>query len=698
MATLEKIRNKAGVLIAAVIGLALLAFILGDLFDSRKSVFFSNNNNIAEIGGKSIPMETLDKKIKEITEIYKMNGQNPDESMTDNIREQAWQQLVNENIMNKEYDGLGLTVSPDELSDQILGQHPNNIVKQLFTDPKTGQTNRTLLLQFLKSTTENPTSEQMKFRLYMETEIRNERISSKYNTLVRKGLQAPSFIAKNELNENGRKVDFNFIVQHYNVIPDKDITVSASDLKDYYGDHKYLYDQTASRDIEYVSFDVLPSKDDRIAAKEWIDKIKPDFTTTTEVEQFVTGNSDVAYNNKNFKPKDLSDSLSNFMFNAKIGEVYGPYFDNGSFKIARLYKVVDIADSVKARHILVAPKGQTKADMENAKSKADSIKKLLDGKADFAALAKQFSDDKGSAEKGGELGWFQEGAMVPQFNDAAFEAKKNEIRVVETRYGYHIIQVLEKGKESKKVKVAIIERKLEPSQRTFDATYSAAMKFASENTNYAKFSATADKQRLAKKIATNLGDNDKAIPGLEQARPVIKWAYQAKKSQISEPITIGEHFIVAALVEVREKGIAPLEQVKNEVELQVRKQKKAEKISENIQKLGARTIQDLALKAKTSVETASNISFSSYALPSAGIEPKLIALATSIGRNTLSAPIDGNNGVYVVFVNNAVAPVATDLNDIKMRLSYNYQSRASSDCFAALRKLANIVDKRSKFY
>ena len=704
MATLEKIRSKGGILVAGVIGLSLLAFILGDFLDSRKSSLFSSNKqNAGEIAGTSIPIQQLEQKITDLTEIYKMNsGQgNVDEKTLEGIREQAWQQIVNDEVMGKEYDKLGLTVSSDELFDLVQGANPHQIVRQIFTNPQTGEFNKANLLTFLKNMDQDQTGKQKMFWLYVEDQIKTDRINTKYTNLIRKGLSAPTFLAKNDFIENNKKADLNYISLKYNTISDSAIKIASSDLKKYYTDHKFLFDQSASRDIEYVSFDVVPSKIDRVAAEDWINKVKPDFTTATEVEQFVNGNSDVQYNDKSFKPGQLPDSLNNFMFSASVGDIYGPYLENGSYKLARLYKVVSLPDSVKARHILIAPISQTKEAGVVAKAIADSIKNVLDKGGDFAELAKKFSNDKSNAEKGGDLGWFQEGLMVKPFSDAVFEGKKGETKVVETRFGYHIVQILDKGKEAKKVKVAIVERKIEPSQPTFNQVYATAMKFASENRTYPQFNATITKQNLAKKLATNISETDKAIPGLDQPRLVLRWMYSSDKLTISEPIDLGDRYIVAALTAIRKKGTAPLEQVKSEVELQVRKEKKAEKLAEQITKakLGASTIQDLSLKLITPVEVANGIAFSAYSLPNSGIEPKVIAAGTSIGKSKLSEPIDGNNGVFVVYVSGITnAPASKDFAESKQRMDYTFQTRASYDSYNALRKLANIVDNRAKFY
>ncbi|HEY4787439.1 MAG TPA: SurA N-terminal domain-containing protein, partial [Bacteroidales bacterium] len=612
MATLERIRSKAGIIVAAVIGLALLGFILQDFFDSRKSLFRSGSNDVGKIAGEKIPVQRLQETENELTENYKLlyNQPNIDERMQDQIREQAWQQIINEEVMDKEVKKVGLSVSSDELLGFFLGSNPHPFIKQMFTNPQTGEFNKAMVQEFLNKTNDDQviTDETLKkdrqIRLYLEKEFTNQRLNTKYNNLIVKGLYAPKFMLKNEFEENNKKVDFNYIVQRYTSISDSAIKITASDLKDYYNDHKYLYDQVASRDVEYVTFDIAPSPADREAVIEEINKIKPEFVAAKDVEDYVRQFN--AYNDKAYKQSDLPDSVGAFMFKASVGDVYGPYFDNGSYKLARLYKVVNEPDSVKSRHILIVPQGKAKEDVDKAKALADSLQNVIEKnkKADFAALAKQYSKDPGSAEKGGDIGWINENSsIVKPYKDFVFEGKKDEVKVVESQFGYHVIQITDRSKDVKKVKVAFVELKLDPSKTTYDKIYGDALRFASQNRTYEQFNAAIAKQNLIKRVASNIGENDKAIEGLEDARPVVKWAYKSEKSQISEPFTIGDRYVVAALTGVREKGTAPLDQVRSRVEFEVKKLKKAEKLTENIKKAetGARTIQDLALKLNTPV-------------------------------------------------------------------------------------------------
>lgn len=704
MATLQKIRNKAGVLIAAIIGLALLAFILGDLLDSRKSLFTRANNNVGEISGKKIDIQTYELRVNNLIDIYKFRTRSTaaDDKTTESMREQAWASIVEEYTYLKEYDKLGLAMSPDELNDIMLGPNLHPFMKQAFGDPQTGEYNKSNVMKFFKYTTENPNSKESVFALYIEELIKNDRLKSKYISLIQKGLSAPTFLAKSDYVENNTKVDFNFIVQRYSTIADNTITLTASDLESYYKDHKYQYEQNASKDLQYVSFDILPSDEDRKLASEWIGKIKPDFITATEAEQFVNANSDVPYEDKALKQSQMPDSIGKFMYNASVGEVYGPYFDNGSFKLARLNKIVISPDSVKARHILIQIKGKTKELAEKAKATADSIFNIIskDKKADFAALAVKYSDDKGSAVKGGDLGWFAEGAMVKPFSDAAFELKKNESKIVETQYGYHIIQVTDRGPESKKVKVAFIEKKLSPSNQTYNNVYNAAMKFASENRTFSNFKSSTVKQKIEPKIANNISETDRSIPGLESPHAMLKWIASAKKDEVSEPIQLGDHFIIASVTADRKKGFAPFEQVKSDVEVKVRKEKKVAKISEQLikAKSGMSSLQDLGVKLSTPVETVTGISFNSYSLANFGIEPKVVAYASVYSKNKISEPIEGNNGVYIIYNTNIVPADVKNYRQSLQRLTYMFQQRANYDSKSALEKLADIKDFRTKFY
>lgn len=702
MPVLEKIRNKAGILIAAFIGFALLAFILGDILSSGQSLFRQSEMEVAKISGKSVSFQEYEQRLAEVTEVYKLkSGQStlPDNAV-ESLREQTWLELIFNEVVEPEYDKLGLAVGQDELTDLVTGNNPSPVIRQNFGDPQTGEINRVAVSRLWNSYEENPTWKAIV--LSVEKDITLDRAYTKYTNLVRKGIYVPKFLGKNEFIESNEKVDVGFIVKRYTDIADSTVKITASELKEYYNTHKYLYEQTPSRDLEYVTFDIVPSKEDYKAASNYVEKMKQEFTTVEDPILYVNSNSDIPFDKRNYKAGQLSDSLDKFMFAAKEGDTFGPYFEDETYKIARLVKTTFMPDSVKARHILIVPTEQSQAGVQKAKSLADSVKNALEKGADFSELANKYSADKNSLPTGGDLGWFTEGRMVPAFNDAAFSQKKGEYNIVQTDYGYHILQVTDRSQESKKVQVAFLAQTVTASTATNQDIYSRASKFASENRTYEQFNkaVNASDGKIVKKLASSITLNDKFIAGLEQPRDLIHWAYEADKSEVSEVITLPNTFVVAVVTQIREGKFATLEQVQSEVEMAVRKKKKGDLLVQQInkQKEGMKNIQDLANKLNINVETASGISFSSFSIGSAGIEPKLIATAVNIKPNQLSEPVKGNNGVYVTYVTSKIPAEGTDYSQSIQKLNYTLQSRSGYETLETLKKLSNIEDKRGKFY
>jgi peptidyl-prolyl cis-trans isomerase D len=704
MATLEKIRNKAGVLVAVVIGISLLAFILTDLFSSKTSLFKNNQNDLAKIGGKTISYQEYEQQVNELSEIYKKNSNqtNLDEKTLDGVREQIWQQYVQQYVYIDNLKNEGVGVSSEELFDLVQGKNPHPLIRQSFSNPQTGEFNRANVLQFLKSMEKDPTSGRKASWLYLEAQITSAQTLSKYLALVSKGLYVTKLQAKDDFNESVKKANIKFFFQPYSSIPDATVKPTESELKSYYKKHKKEYEQNESREIEYVSFDVLPSTDDVKGASDWINKIKPDFIATTDNKLFVTSNSDGPYLDTKYKSGDLPDSLNKFMFDAKIGEVFGPYTEGSSFKLAKLDTIKELPDSVKARHILIKVMANTEEGVKQAKAKADSLKKQIENGADFAILAKTNSVD-GSAEKGGDLGWFKDGSMVKEFNDFCFEGKKGQIGVVQTQFGYHVIEIVDMGKPVKKVRLAIVERKIEPSELTSKTIYQKANVFAGNNVTKLSFDKNAGNPKLGlvKKTAT-LTQSEKNISGFESSRELFRWAYAAKEGDVSGVISADNKYVVAVLAVIREKGIAPFDQVRGQVEVETIRDLKAQQMIRlfNSKKGGAATIEQYAAALKLPVMVSTDVSFASPFIQNAGMEPSVVAAATTLKPNSISNPIRGINGVFVVNVTSVnQASGLVDYRSSLNRLSSMFQSKVNYGALEYLKKDADIKDFRFiKFY
>ncbi|MFW5656758.1 MAG: peptidylprolyl isomerase [Bacteroidota bacterium] len=703
MATLEKIRNRAGVLIAIVIGLALVAFILGDMLTAGGSALFSRDRyEVGEVRGKSISYEEFLNEYEELANIYRMNtGQTSlDQQTTDFVREQTWQNMVDDIVLGREYDKLGLGVSARELFEIIQGPNPHAIVRQMFTDPQTGQVNRSQLLAFWRSLSEDPNQERLALARFIEESILREQLNTKYTALIQKGLYVTNQHARQEYIENNKSVDFEYVSKPFQSVPDTAVTVTDRELKDYYKEHQQEYKQEETRDLEYVIFNIEPTEEDVQFALEEIEEIKEEFQEVpdAEVEQFVRFNSDEPYRARNFVDGELPAAINDTMFMISVGDVVGPYREGEAYKLAKLVEINYLPDSIHARHILIQPTREM--DYQQAYDIADSLKTIIQTGADFASLALEHSADQGSAADGGDLGWFREGMMVKPFNDTVFTAEVNEVKLIESDFGIHIAQVIEKSRDVKKVHVARVERTIEPSRETINNVYSQANEFGANNRTHESFNQTVQEQGLNKRIASNLRTTDRTISGLENPRPMIQWAFDAEEGDVSDIFELGDNYVVAALSEVRPEGIAPFEQVAAEIQLNVLKQKKGALIAEQIKTANAGTLNELAGNMALDIKNAGDITFSSFSLPGAGVEPKVIGVATSLEQGILSEPIIGTNAVYVLQVTNVdeAEPTEQDIAMQKMRIQRAYETRANREPKNALHEKADIEDRRIKFF
>lgn len=700
MATLQTLRNRAGILVASIIGFALFAFILSDFLGKGSQMSQISDYDVAEVDGKTISLMELQNKIEYLTEIASLySGKSAiDEERVQQIQDQSWQQLLHEYILTEEYEKLGLSVNSEEVFDMVQGRNIHPFIQNLFADPNTGQINTANILRFLKTMDQDPSGNQKKYWLFLEKEMITERMFNKYTTLIAKGLYTTDQYAEKIQNENSKKVNIDYLVKRYTSIPDSAVTFDESDLKKYYKKHKNNYKQEALRSIDYIIIDVIPSADDDLMAKQYIDNLVDDFKTTEVDKDFVNLNSDETFIDRNYTYDELPESIKDFMFKAKIGDMYGPYFEDNTYKIAKLSEINYLPDSVKARHILIDA-GKTQESAKAAKEKADSLKDIIEKGGNFFDLAKQYSID-GSAEKGGDLGWFKEGQMVKPFNDACFTSETGKIQVVETQFGYHVIQVTDKSNNSKKVKVAIVERHVEPSTGTYQFYYSKTSQFGGKYNTYELFSEGAQKEGLLKRSATGIKEFDKTIPGIESPREIIRWAYEADIHDLSPIFEIGGSFIIAILSEIQEEGITPLENMREMVTREVIKLKKAEIIKTEFEEYlnSSNQFEQLASIMSLEIKQAPNIRFSSNSLPDAGMEPAVIATAIVLNENNISSPIKGNNGVYLIKVTSIDEEVFGDVMTQKQNLLRRNQQRASYEAYNTLEKLANIKDYRYKFY
>jgi peptidyl-prolyl cis-trans isomerase D len=705
MSALQFLREKAGVLVAGVIGLSLFLFVVSDFFGRGRGQRMKQKKyyEIGEIGGEYVSYQDYELRLQNLMEIYKLSGRtNLDEAGTETMREQTWQQMVREKILDSQYKKLGIGVSTEEVDELVLGNNPHQIVQQLFTDQTTGAFNKSFLVNFLKQTELDETAK--KYWLFFENEIVNDRMNTKYNNLVSKGLFVTSKQAEFDKLLAENTVDFSYVLKNYSLISDSSVTVSASDIESYYSTHKENYKRTALRDIEYVSFDVVPSEEDIKLTEDWINKTKEEFATAPNPVEFINLSADSRYIGFFTPLKDVPENLKEFVKKEDLSSVFGPYVEDGSYKIAKLIAVADRPDSVHVRHILLTPNQTRSLDM--VKRQADSLIKLIKSGTPFEALAIANSDDKGSAQLGGDLGWFPEGRMVVPFNNACFSGKKGEIKTAETSFGIHIIEILAQSKDTRKYNIGYIDRKIIPGTITNQKYYSEASQFAGTNDTYDKFNKAIAAKGLNKRVANDIAPQQKTLPGLDNPRSLIMSLFQAKNGSIvldnsqQAVFEVGDKYVVAYCTKSQEDGIAPVKDVENDIKFILVKDKKAELISAEFSKNNGagKTLDEIARSMGLTVQEATQVNFRSYTVPGVGTEPALVGAATVVKQGTVGGPVKGTNGVYLLAVNNVTKAQSEDLKLVQDRLKATFQMRGTYEAYESLRKGANIIDKRYKFY
>lgn len=697
MAVITRIRKRVGLLIGFV-GVSMILFILGDLVTSNSGLLQGNSDVVGVIGDEKVHYQEYNRRVETLTENYKINtkNENVDQNTQDMLREQAWGMFVTDNTTGREIKKLGLTCSAGELYDMCVGTNPHPQIKQAFTDPKTGVFDPANVIKFLKDLPNRDENTQRQWKTF-EDAIAEERIGTKYKDLIKAGLFVTGEEAKRNFEEAQKNASIRFARLDLNTIPDSSVKVDDSDLSSYYNANQQKYKQAETiRKVEYITFDVNPSPEDRAAVLASIQNLGKEYAATSDNLSFVSQNTDGAVDTTYHAKGTLPVMVDTALFNAAIGTIVGPYEEGNSVKVSKLTGEKVVSDSVKARHILI---NIMDGDSTKAMATADSLKNAVKKGAKFADLAMMFSKDQGSAIKGGDLGWFRQGMMVPTFNDACFNGKKGDMPIVTSQFGIHLIEILDKSAGSKQVQVLTLERKIEPSQRTYDAAYNKANEFASKNSTGEAFDSAIVKQGLNKRIADNIRENDKNIPGLDQPRELVRWAYTAKKGELSKIFTFGDKYVMAHLVGIKEKGTLPLDEVKDAVTVEARKIKKAQMLLDKFNAAGSGDVDAIAQKLNVTATDADNVNFANSYIPGMGNEPAMVGTIFAMKAGQTSKAIKGENSVAVIMVKSFTTPPATtDFSANIKQLQDQRKSRSDYEVQNTLKEKANIADNRAKFY
>jgi len=700
MALIGNIRKHSG-LIVIVIGVALAAFVLGDFFKPGTG---PKTNDIGEISGENVTYRDFSYKVDEELENQKQKQEKeilaPDDVFQ--AKELVWNQIIREIIMGKEYDELGIAVSSDELFDQVQGPVPHQYILQYFKDPETGQYNPSLVLNFLKTLDQREPEAKDQW-LMLEKAIKADRLNTKFNNLISKAYYLPGIFAKREYINQNRKAKITFVGANYKTIPDSSINLKEDDFKNYYEEHKNEYKQDASRNIDYVIFEVNPSQEDRDKIDIEVKEIYAEFLKIEEdYANFVNATSDTRYDSTFHKEGSLPVRIDSIMFNSPVGTMISPYDEENAWHMAKLLDVQYRPDSMKMSFILITHidakvSQEITRTKEEAKALADSLLEVLKLEPQkFEEFVMAMSDDPATKEKFGDIGWFADQSILGPFNDFCLKGNIGDLAIEETNFGFHILKITDKMEDVKKVRVAMINRLIEPSSNTFQDIYAKANKFASDNNTLELFENSGMNIRKAENV--KIMDNN--IPGVKFPRIIIQWAFHesSQKGSVSQVYDIDNNFVVALVREVKEKGVATLDQVKANIEPFVIREKKAEILIDRINKANLTSIAQASTHFKTAVDTT-DITFYAYNLSNYGPEPAVVGATFALKQGELSKPIKGNSAVYMVVVNEFIeAQEIQNYSMIIMQMANGYLSRVRYELFNAMKENADIVDNRGLFY
>lgn len=705
MALINKIREKSGIAVT-VIAISLILFIVGgDLLGPNSMFMGAKNQTVGEISGKDIDIKDFQSRIDVIRQNYEaQTGKSLTEQEMVSVREQAWNQLVIDIAYKEEYEKLGLTVTDDELFDMVQGNHISPSVRQAFTNPQVGTFDKSAVVSYLKNLTNLPVAQQQSWVAFEES-LRSDRLRQKYDNLLSQSSYVTKAEAERDYVAQNTKASFRYLYVPFYSISDTTVKVTDSQLQQYLNDHKDEFKGAETRTIEYVSFSVVPAKDDSAALYNEIKTLARGLASAPNDSAFARMNSDISLP-ASMSYANMSDQLKEAVKTFVPGGVYGPYREGDTYFIYKYNGIKkDSVYTARASHILVRFENPSDSAKAIARKRAEAILAQLNGGANFEALAAANSADPGSAQRGGDLGYFQNnGAMVKPFEDAVFSMNGTGLvnKIVESQFGFHIIKVTD-AKSNTLYRLAAIGKTIAPSQATRDDAYRKADEFANSVKSKSQFDEAVKKDKsLVVSTANRLQETSSNVNAIQNARDIVRWAFADNTdiNDVSQVFETDQQYVVAVLTGKTDKDNVKIDDFREELTAKVRAELKAEQISKKLQGASG-DLETIAKKygAGALVESAQDVSLATGFLTSAGFDPIAMGKAFGLKNGQKSGVFKGENGVFIIEMGTRTeAPKIADFTPQKTQLIQSLAGRSSYLLNEAIRENAAIVDRRSKFF
>ncbi len=702
MALIKQIRQRTGLAIGVIAGGLILFLLGGDLLSPSSNLLSSNQNIVGEIAGEEISYEEYVAKIEEVKASYQQRtGRVPSEVEMFTVREQAWQTMIVERVFNEEYEKLGLTVSDAELVDMVQGKNIVAELRQQLVNPQTGEFDKNQLVTFLQSL-ETAEPAQQAFWAQQEKLFADSRLRIKYDNLMATAEYATSAEAKLEYKAANSLADASILFVPYTAINDSDVTFEESELTAYLKKNQSKFKTGNTANLEYISFSILPSGIDSADVITRINQLTEELKTAENDSLFAVRNSETQTPFFTFAPGDAFPvGLTSNVAEVVPGAVYGPFVTpNSTYVTYKVSEQYEGTPRIRASHILFSTQGLDSAAIIQVRAQAEQVLADVKANGNFAVAAQQYGQD-GTAQNGGDLGWFAKEDFVEPFANAAYAASAPGLlnELVETEYGFHIIEVTELPK-SIYTKISTLELELVASDATRNEAFRNADTFAAEAGNRGEFTEKAEAAGYRIIQANNLEAGSRNLNNIQNAREVVRWAFsESSEEEVSPVFELDNSYLVATLVNRKEEGDATLADVREQVELLVRNEKKAAIIIEKLK--GKITLAEMqaVYPNEASVNEIPDLKLSAAVIPGIGFAPRAIGSVFGLTNGQITMPIQEDIGVMVAKLN-TLTPAAEigDYTNYQGQLTQNASQRTTYQVMMALQELASVKDFRYKFF
>ncbi|MDR1517049.1 MAG: SurA N-terminal domain-containing protein [Dysgonamonadaceae bacterium] len=711
MATLQKIRNKGGILVA-IIGIALLAFILGDLLTSGTTIFNKVRDKAFVANGEIISTQDYFSRVSEWEEFQKTvsNRSSLDESATMQIREMVYEQMVREILLGDQAKKLGLTISKEELNDLVYGENISPLLQQLpfFVDPQTGVFNRNTLMEFLSTVTSpartsNPQEQQVlnqykSMWLFIENMIKFQRLEEKYNTLLSNAVMVNDSEAKTAFDLSQQNADIAYAVQNYFVLPDSAVTVSNDEIRAFYNKHKEDFKLNVPvAKITYFTKEIIPSDADFADVEKQANEAADKLGSGANPAQIVADYSDVPYRDIYVAANLLTPEQQEFVETAAVSAIHGPLRDGNVYNI---YKLIDKTVAPDSIHLSIMAIPDAVGQDSLVTRFVDSLYTEIKGGKTFAEVANSINPQS----NGGDIGWVREvdlASATPAGTDlvkAIFKVPVGELTKLKLSGQQVIFQVEGKSKPVQKYKLVVVSMPVSVSEKTSNNADNELNQFVSDPQIKNDFAKLASEKGYSVVPDFRVSANDFSLGQINNSRQVLNWAFNEKAKAIKK-FDLTNLRIVAQVNEITPAGYTPISEVASNIRARLVKDKKAEKMIADLKAANPTSLEAYAEAMKSSVDTVKFVNFNTQNIMGLGFEPALNAYSAFAPENKLMGPVRGNLGVIVVSVSNRTTGDATfDANVQKNTMKGNNAYRFQMQSMEVLKNKLKVEDYRYRFF